>query len=54
VSDVKARHDKMVELVGRMLDPSAGAPQVLHKDLPEARTSRVWANGSRPAAGRGT
>jgi hypothetical protein len=29
-SDVKARHDKMVELVERMLD--------LHKQLPKAKT----------------
>jgi len=30
LSDVKARHDKMVELVERMLD--------LHKQLPQAKT----------------
>jgi len=30
LSDVKARHDKMVELVERMLD--------LHKQLPKAKT----------------
>jgi hypothetical protein len=29
LSDVKARHDRMVELVGRMLD--------LHKQLPKAK-----------------
>ena len=32
-SNVKARHDKMVELVERMLD--------LHKQLPKAKTPRV-------------
>jgi len=42
MSDVKARHDKMVELVERMLDPSASSElamrnskgQALHKELP--------------------
>jgi len=40
------RHDKMVELVERMLDPSAGSElalrnpkgQALHKQLPKAKT----------------
>jgi len=33
-SDVKARRDKMVELVERLLDPSAGRGQALHKQSP--------------------
>ena len=33
-----ARHDRMVELVERMLDPSAGSGQALHKQLPKAKT----------------
>jgi len=37
-SDVKARHGKMVELVERMLDPSAGSGQTLHKQLPKDKT----------------
>jgi hypothetical protein len=45
LSDFKARHDKMVELVARMLDPSAGSGQALHKQLPKAKTPHVWANG---------
>jgi hypothetical protein len=34
----KARLDKTVELVERMLDPSAGSGQALHKQLPKAKT----------------
>jgi len=34
----KAKHDKMAELVERMLDPSARSGRALHKQLPNART----------------
>jgi hypothetical protein len=45
-SFVNAQDDKMVELVGRMLDPSAGSElalrdskgQALHRQLPKAKT----------------
>jgi hypothetical protein len=48
----------MVELVERMLDPSAGSElalrnskgQALHKQLPKAKTPHVWADSSRPTA----
>jgi hypothetical protein len=44
LNDVNARQDKMVELVERMLDPSAGSGQALHKQLPKAKsmTSMYW------------
>jgi len=32
------RHDKMVELLERMPDPSTGSGQALHKQLPKAKT----------------
>jgi len=35
---IEARHDRMVEVVERMLDPSAGSGQALHKQLPRAAT----------------
>jgi hypothetical protein len=41
-SDVKARHDKMVELVDRMLDPSTGSGQALHKQLTRSLESVCW------------
>jgi len=34
----RLRHNRMVELVERMLDPSAGSGQALHKQLPRAKT----------------
>jgi hypothetical protein len=34
----KAQHDKLVKLMQRMLDPSAGSGQALHKQLPKAKT----------------
>jgi hypothetical protein len=37
LSDVKARYDKIVELVERMLDPSTSSGQALHKQLPKAK-----------------
>jgi len=46
----KARHDKMVELVERMLDPSASSGQALHKQSPKAKTPHVWADSSQPTA----
>jgi hypothetical protein len=33
-----ARHEGMVELAERMLDPSADSGQALHKQLPKAKT----------------
>ena len=33
-----ARHDKMIGLVDRMLDPSAGSGRALCKQLPKAKT----------------
>jgi hypothetical protein len=33
-----ARHDKMVELVELMLDPSECSGQALHRQLPKAKT----------------
>ena len=38
LSDVKPWHDVMVELVERMLDPSASSGQALNKRLPKVRT----------------
>jgi hypothetical protein len=49
-ADVKARNDKMVELVDTMLNPSTGLRAWLHKDLPKAKTPHVWAHGLRLTA----
>jgi len=41
MSDVKARHDKMVELVETMLNPSTWLRAWLHKGLPKAKPPDV-------------